>query len=157
METELIRKSRSYAEGVLKNLPKIYTYHNLDHTTQVVTAAAEIGKHSGLSDNDLESVLIAAWLHDTGYEQSCDHHEEGSILNAVRLLQEWGAPKEKLEQVRGLIKATCMPQTPTTVPEKVLCDADLSHLGDENIIEHGEQLRNEFETLKNLKFQLLSY
>jgi len=153
METELIRKSRLYAEGVLKNLPKAYTYHNLDHTTQVATAAEEIGRHSGLSENDLESVLIAAWLHDTGYEKSCDHHEEGSIQNAVRLLQEWGAPKEKIEQVRGLIRATSMPQTPTTVPEKVLCDADLSHLGDENIIEHGEQLRHEFETVKNLKFE----
>ena len=153
METELIRKSRSYAEGVLKNLPKDYTYHNLDHTTQVVTAAEEIGRQSGLSDSELESVLIAAWLHDTGYEQSCDHHEEGSIQSAVRLLQEWGASKEKIDQVRGLIKATCMPQTPTTVPEKVLCDADLSHLGDENILEHGEQLRHEFETVKNLRFE----
>jgi predicted metal-dependent HD superfamily phosphohydrolase len=153
METELIHKARLYAEGVLKNLPKVYTYHNLDHTKQVVTSAEEIGRHSGLSEDDLESVLIAAWLHDTGYENSCDHHEEDSIQNAIKLLQEWRVPNQKIERVKGLIRATCMPQTPTTLPEKVLCDADLSHLGDENIIEHGEQLRHEFETVKNLKFE----
>lgn len=153
METELIRKSKSHAEKVLANLPKTFTYHNLGHTTQVVKAATEIGLESGLSEDDLEAVIIAAWFHDTGYNSGCDCHEAVSSQNASTLLKEWGASDKKIEQVKGLIAATCMPQNPKNLPEMVLCDADLSHLGDNNIVECGSQLRSEFETFKNLKFE----
>jgi len=149
----LILKSRSYAEMVLKNLPETFTYHNLEHTTHVATAAREIGTHSALQENDLESVIVAAWLHDTGYEKDYDHHEEASIDTAGKLLKEWGAPDSKIEQVKKLIGATRMPQQPGTLPEKVLCDADLAHLADDNILECGEQIRHEFEIFKNLKFE----
>ncbi len=153
METELIRKSRSYAEQVIENLPQSFTYHNLEHTSGVAAAAEEIGRNSGLAENDLETVLIAAWLHDIGYEKGCDRHEEASIQTAVKLLKDWNAPTSKIEQVKGLIGATRMPQNPLTISEKVLCDADMYHLGEENILECGEQIRHEFEIFQNLKFE----
>jgi predicted metal-dependent HD superfamily phosphohydrolase len=152
METELIQKTRAYAEGILKKLPKHFTYHNLQHTLKVVNAAEEIGSLSGLSEDDIESVIIAAWIHDTGYEEDCDCHEETAIKNAIKLLTEWGASQQKIETIAGLIKATKMPQQPTTLAEKVLCDADLSHLGDDNIVECGNQIRKEFETIKKITF-----
>jgi predicted metal-dependent HD superfamily phosphohydrolase len=153
MDSELVRKSRVYAEEILKNLPKEYTYHNLAHTTQVAAAAEEIGKASNLSAEELESVIIAAWLHDTGYRENCNSHEEVSKQQATKLLNEWGAAPEKIEQVKKLIEATRMPQQPVTLAEQVLCDADLQHLGDEDIMECGEQIRKEFETFKGLKFE----
>lgn len=152
METKLIQKSREYAEGILKNLPKHFTYHNLQHTIKVVKAAEEIGLHSGLSDDEMESVIVAAWIHDTGYEEDCNRHEETAIRNAMKLLTEWGASPQKIQTITGLIKATKMPQQPTTMAEKVLCDADLSHLGDDDIIECGNQIRKEFETIKKITF-----
>jgi predicted metal-dependent HD superfamily phosphohydrolase len=152
METELIRKSRSFAEKVLGELPETFTYHNLEHTSTVVTAAEEIGRHSGLSESDLETVLIAAWLHDLGYEKGCDCHEEASMQTASKVLQEWGASETKIEQVKGMIAATCMPQNPQNLREMVLCDADLYHLSNGNIKECGDHLRQEFALFKNLKF-----
>lgn len=153
METELIQKSRAYAEKILRNLPETYTYHNVNHTSLVARAAEEIGRISGLSDNDLETVIIAAWLHDTGYEKGCDSHEESSIETAVEFLKKNNVSEEKIKQVRGLIKATSMPQKPANLMEQVLCDADLSHLADDGIVECGAQLRKEFEVIKNLKFE----
>jgi predicted metal-dependent HD superfamily phosphohydrolase len=153
METNLISHARSYAEGVLKNLPEAFTYHNLHHTSTVAQAVEAIGHATQLSDDDLETVLIAAWLHDTGYRKDSEHHEAIAKENASKLLTEWGASAKKIEQVKGLIQATCMPQNPKNLLEKVLCDADLAHLGDKNIIEHVNGLRQEFEKFKNLKFE----
>lgn len=153
METHLISQARSYAEGILKNLPEAYTYHNLHHTSSVVKAVEEIGRASHLSDDDLETVLIAAWLHDTGYRKDSENHEAIAKEKAEKMLTEWGASSTKIEQVKGLIQATRMPQNPQNLLEKVLCDADLAHLGNTDIIKCGEDIRQEFEKFKNLKFE----
>lgn len=153
METHLISQARSYAEGILKNLPEAYTYHNLHHTSSVVKAVEEIGRASHLSDDDLETVLIAAWLHDTGYRKDSENHEAIAKEKAEKMLTEWGASSTKIEQVKALIQATRMPQNPQNLLEKVLCDADLAHLGNTDIIKCGEDIRQEFEKFKNLKFE----
>lgn len=153
METELIRKSRAYAEEVLRKLPETFTYHNLKHTTAVAEAAEEIGRQSTLSNDDLENVLIAAWLHDTGYEKDREHHEERSADTATTLLESWGASPDKVKKVQNLIAATRMPQNPQNLAEQVLCDADLYHLSKKNIFECAQQIRSEIETFKNIKFE----
>ncbi len=153
METELIHKSRAYAEEVLRKLPETFTYHNLEHTTAVAEAAEEIGKQSSLSNDELENVIVAAWLHDTGYEKDRDHHEERSAATAVSLLESWGASAEKIKKVTELIGATRMPQSPKNLPEQVLCDADMYHLSRKDMLECGEDIRAEIETFKKIKFE----
>ena len=153
METELIGKSRAYAEEILRKLPETFTYHNLKHTTGVAEAAEEIGRQSTLSNDDLENVLIAAWLHDTGYEKDREHHEERSADTATTLLESWGASPDKVKKVQNLIAATRMPQNPQNLAEQVLCDADLYHLSKKDIFECAQQIRSEIETFKNIKFE----
>jgi predicted metal-dependent HD superfamily phosphohydrolase len=153
MKTELIQKSKAYAVDVLGKLPETFTYHNLNHTTAVAEAAEEIGRESTLSDEELENVIIAAWLHDTGYEKDSEHHEDRAAKTASTLLKQWGATESKIDQVVKLIGATKMPQNPKSLPEQVLCDADLHHLSKKNLLECSHQLRSEFEIFKNLKFE----
>jgi predicted metal-dependent HD superfamily phosphohydrolase len=153
MNSELIQKSKAYAEKILGNLPEVYSYHNMKHTQSVVDAVEEIGRASHLSEEEIETVLIAAWFHDTGYRKDYHNHEEVAVENATKLLTEWGAPIKKIQEVKGLIEATRMPQSPKNILEKVLCDADLHHLGDKGIMDCSNDLRSEFETVKNLKFE----
>lgn len=153
METQLIQKAKAYAEEVLRKLPETFTYHNLKHTTAVAEAAEEIGKQSSLSNDELENVIVAAWLHDTGYEKDRDHHEERSAKTAVTLLETWGASTEKIKKVENLIAATRMPQSPKNLAEQVLCDADMYHLSRKDMLECGDQIRAEIETFKNIKFE----
>lgn len=152
METELIRKSKAYAESVLTKLADSFAYHNIAHTTQVVAAAEEIGKKSGLSDDDLETVLIAAWIHDTGYSMGCDNHEMNSVKAASELLREWGATADKIEAVNRAIEATIMPQRPKDLVGMVLCDADLYHLSNGNLMDVSERLRKEMAATKSKEF-----
>lgn len=93
MESELIRKGRAYAETIFSdpafsNRP----FHNLSHTLDVVNAAEEIGKRTDMSEDEPESALIAAWLHDVGYLEGSGDHEKKATDKGRELLKEWGAP-----------------------------------------------------------------
>jgi len=152
MNTELIEKSRSYAETTLAKLQDKYAYHNLDHTRQVVGAAEEIGIKTGLTEDQLETVIIAAWIHDTGFVMGCESHEHNSALTAEKLLKDWGASESKIKAVNKAIEATVMPQNPSDIIGQVLCDADLSHLANGNLMEVSNKLRQEMAISKNKEF-----
>lgn len=148
MDSELIKQARALAERTFagKAFEK-RAFHNLEHTQAVVDAALKIGRHSGLSDDETESVQIAGWLHDIGYENGAENHEDVAAEKARVLLEEHGASPQKVTDVTEAIMATKMPQQPTTMVSKVLCDADLYHLSSEQCDELGFKLREEWRAL----------
>ena len=149
VESEFIEKTKAYAEGVLsKKSSQEYKYHNLEHTIEVVKAVHEIGSHSGFTEDELEVVTIAAWLHDVGYHTNGQNHEAESIRVARALLSDWGMPEERIEQVANTIQATQMPQHPKDKLGRVICDADLYHLSTDLYQEKGELLRKELADLQ---------
>lgn len=154
IESEFVRQARTYAEEALgKRLPSEYVYHNLQHTSDVAKAAKVIGEASGLNEDQLDSVVIAAWLHDVGYANGWNDHEKNSALTASKLLQSWGATDKKIDDVTRTILATKMPQNPQDILGEVLCDADLSHLATNELWRCSENLRKEMETLKGVQFK----
>lgn len=147
MGSQMINKARAFAENVFKdrsfdNRP----FHNLSHTRDVVAAVEEIGSHLELTEDEMESALIAAWLHDTGYLGGEGDHEMKSAEKARELLREWGASQKKITEVSEAILATKVPQQPKSLVGKVVCDADLYHLSTENCIDKSGKLREEWET-----------
>jgi hypothetical protein len=104
-----------------------------------------IGKHSQLQEDEMETLLVSAWLHDTGYAHGCSNHEQLSIDESVKLLKEWGASDGKIKAISDAIEATKMPQHPTSKVAEALCDADLFHLSSDNIEDIGDRLRKEWE------------
>ena len=148
MESEFIRQARSLAEKVFKTRAfDKHIFHNFDHTQDVVNAVVTIGQHSNLSADEMESALVAAWLHDVGYEQGSKNHEQLSARKAQDLLTGLGAPQKKIADVTEAILATHMPQQPKTLVSKVLCDADLYHLATEQCLEKSNMLKEERNAL----------
>ena len=43
------------------------SYHNLQHTRDVVAACEKMADHYQLSDEDRTALFTAAWFHDTGF------------------------------------------------------------------------------------------
>ncbi|HYG19310.1 MAG TPA: Pycsar system effector family protein [Ohtaekwangia sp.] len=154
VETELVLKAKAYAEEVLgQNLPEHFVFHNLQHTRDVARAAEEIGTATQLNGQQLETVLVAAWLHDIGYMQGGEQHEKASADTAANLLRTWGASENKITDVQRTIMATQMPQNPQDVMGQVLCDADLHHLAMQNTDDRNQCLRQEFATVKEMHFK----
>lgn len=145
----LLNKAQEYSETILRDqIPADFVYHDHYHTSRVVDAAELIGVESGLTDEELEIVLIAAWFHDTGYRSGCTQHEKESAQIATDFLRAEEYPEEKIEKVVGCIMATQMPQMPTNLLEEVLCDADLHHLACHDYHKMSAKMHSEVEHVK---------
>ncbi len=145
-ETELVNKYRGLAEEILgNNISSKLVYHNIDHTRGVVKAFSEIGNASNLSDRDLELGMVAAWFHDTGYTRATTLHEDKSVEIFNENVSSEDFSVEEITKINDLIQVTRMPQKPTTMLDKALCDADLHHLGTDTFIEQSDLLKKEVE------------
>ncbi len=127
-----------------------YAYHNLQHTINVVNAAKEICILEEVAAEDRELLEIAAWFHDTGYDQGAEGHEQRGAAYATAFLKTNGYPLAAIMTIQNCILATKYPQAPTTLFEKILCDADLNHLGKENYWARCGKVREELALVKEL-------
>ena len=126
-----------------KHIPEKYAYHNLQHTINVVGAVKEIGQGYKLSDDEIEILELAAWFHDLGYDKGQEKHEERSVTYATQFLEERDYSKENTKLINDCILATKYPQAPNSLLEKIICDADLSHLGKNNYWDRCGKVRQE--------------
>jgi HD superfamily phosphodiesterase len=131
-----------------EKLPPHYSFHNPQHTKDVVTQAYAIADEYELGQDDLEILLIAAWFHDSGYTEVYEGHEEVSMKLAETYLRTKNFPEVRIKKVCDCISATSMPQSPQTLVERILCDADISNIGSDNFFEMSARLRKEHEIVK---------
>lgn len=127
-------------------------YHNISHTKEMMEASKKIAAHYQLGEHEDFIVTVAAWFHDIGYLiTESELHEIKSAEMAESYLQSIGVSDEDILQIKGCIMATKMPQGPQTLLEKIVCDADLYHLGTDLFREKNKLIRKEMEAFKNQK------
>lgn len=148
-EAEIVEKAEHYAIEILSNLPDSFSYHNLQHTKEVVEAIKIIGENEKLKAEDLNKLLVAAWFHDLGYNCDESNHEEESVKLLNKELTEWGVAKEKIENIGEIILSTKMPQTPKNELSEIMCDADLYHLSTASFQDKTVALKNEIKSVCN--------
>lgn len=129
--------------------PSFY-YHNIEHTKRVVHQAGRIADHYQLSDEDHFIIIAAAWFHDLGYFIDKSNHEEKSAVLAAEHLRNLRVDEAIIEQVKGCILATKMPQHAVGLLQEIVCDADLYHLGTDLFADTSKLLRKEIEAVKNI-------
>jgi predicted metal-dependent HD superfamily phosphohydrolase len=157
MNDEQIHKlsqAKAYVmETFQKKVSPDCAFHNQTHTEQVVSAAEEIAAHYGLNDEDRFVLLLSAWFHDTGFSSGkAEDHEKESIRLATEFLQSHNVDNEIIQRVSSAIQATRMPQSPLSLVEKILCDADLFHLGGADFKKMNDQLKQEQESYFKKEF-----
>jgi uncharacterized protein len=139
--------ARNYIIDRMRNeLNPSLTYHTIEHTLDMHRAAVRLIKMEKV-DDEHERLLIetAAIYHDAGMMVSYNDHETQSVLIAGEKLPGFGYSREDIDEVAGLILVTKLPQVPTTLAEKILCDADLDSLGREDFFIQSFQLRLEWK------------
>ncbi|MDT3407279.1 UNVERIFIED_CONTAM: putative metal-dependent HD superfamily phosphohydrolase [Pseudacidovorax intermedius] len=142
----ILHKAKDYVETLFKNrLSSIYFYHNFVHTTYTVNKAEEIMKHTPVSAEDQEKVLLALWFHDTGYVESPENHEEKGVEIMKNFLQQEQYPQHKIDDIAQLILATQITHEPQTLLEKIVKDADCSHFASHDYNDISDALRKEWE------------
>jgi HD superfamily phosphodiesterase len=128
-----------------ENLSEHLSFHCMSHTYDVVAAAREIGVQSNLSEDEMSVLLVAAWFHDSGYANLYIGHEEESKKIAKNFLENCGCEKSFIDAVLSCIDSTKYPPKPSSLRDKVLCDADLYHLTQPNYSKYANAIRQEFE------------
>ncbi|HEX4875903.1 MAG TPA: Pycsar system effector family protein [Chitinophagaceae bacterium] len=129
---------------LLNKLSKNIKFHTLQHTREVVAACETLANYYQIGEEDRFALLLAAWFHDTGYTHGeAKGHETVSIELANEFMKSRQLAEEVKIKVTGCINATRMPQKPATLIEKIICDADLFHLGTEKFDEKNKLLREE--------------
>ncbi|WP_426329991.1 Pycsar system effector family protein [Pedobacter sp. R-06] len=128
------------------NDPRL-VYHNLEHTQEVVNAAQQIANHYQLNEQDFFSVTVAAWFHDTGYFEDALNHEAKGAELADDFLAKHKVNQEIRDHVKSAILATKIPQKPKNEIDKILCDADLFHLGLADFRAKGKLMHKENELI----------
>jgi len=155
-QLKILAEARQSVTEIFQNkLNPVFVFHNLDHTQQVVTAAEEIKGYYQLDDNDQFVLLVSAWFHDTGFTVGqAEEHEKESIKLAVKFLHHRYADQKIILRVSSCIQATHMPHAPLSLIEKIICDADLYHLGTDCFSKMNDRLRREFRNYFKKEFSI---
>lgn len=124
-----------------------YRYHNLEHTRRVVRATKELLASYNLEESERHTLLMAAWLHDTGYIHGREGHEKEGSRIAAKFLCDLGLDTATVEHVCSLILATERYHRPENLMEEIIRDADAAHLGLDDFMEISELLREELAVL----------
>ena len=127
-------------------------YHNLPHTLSVKEACEQLAIKADLQKEEREALILAALLHDTGFTEVYEGHEEKSQLIAVAFLKAQAYPEERIEKVKTCIQATYPPYTPEGHLEKLIRDADMYHLSSKDYMQFNETLRHEWEVFQGLHY-----
>lgn len=111
-------------------LPEALEYHNKIHTMEVVANTSAFMTHySNISRMERKCLLTAALFHDCGYTERYTDNEAAAAEYAGEILPGYGYSGKEIALVQSLIMATAMPQHPVNRLEKILCDADMGHIG----------------------------
>lgn len=139
----LAQTERHLTDFFQKKIGAEYVFHDFSHTIGVVEAVIEIGTGHNLDERERYLLKLAAWFHDSGYDQGPEGHEERSCQYAVSFLTNFDLPEQDLDLITRCIMATRLPLKPKDLLEEIMCDADLSHLGKQSYWDRTGRLRQE--------------
>ena len=144
IDQSIIFEAEKYVENLLQDhLDNSFYYHDFKHALAVKSYAEIIGKECHLKDEEIDILRISALFHDTGFIKSVENHVEQSIEIASRFLKTHQIEQSAIDKVGEVIMATKMPQDPKDDIAKVLCDADLMYIAEDNCYEHMEAMYEE--------------
>ena len=159
MTGSIVQKSERFIRDLFeKEMPDRLIYHDIEHTEYVVNQARIIGQNSGLTEEEINTVLVAAWFHDSGFVSTSIGHEKKSQELAREFLTSAGVKKDQIGKVLLCIKATEMPQDPgDNRLAMVLCDADMAYLSEDFYFDRTKKLRKEWNTSSERKLSRKEY
>src|SRR5215467_4309572 len=131
-------KARQFIINKLNSeLPKFLSYHNVQHTNEVIKYAERLAEEENITGDELVLLRTAALLHDTGYLEAYKGHEEISCSIAKTFLPQFEYSNFQIKRICELIMFTEVLQQPEDKSAQVLCDADLYYIGTSDYSAHA--------------------
>lgn len=134
-----------------KELPNTLYFHNSHHTSNVYHQVELLGRAEKVSLNELLILRSAALMHDIGYIDTIENHEIRSVEITREILPIYRYGENQIDDICKLILATSMPPDPKNLLEKIICDANLDHLGRVDFLIQSDRLFQEYRTFGKFK------
>lgn len=151
--TGLLPEAAAFVYNAYKEkLPESILFHTYQHAVDVAAAARKIAGKARLDDHTQTLVTLAAWFHDIGYTESYEEHLGASIRITTDFLESRGVPEEEIAQIVSLIRFVHSGEEPSSEPETVLYDANLSFAGGKLFFDRSARLRMEWERVYGCTF-----
>ena len=136
----------TYAVGRLRaELSPDLVYHSAWHTEHDVMPSAlrlaQLTDHVG--EEEVRLLEVAAAFHDLGFVEQAQDHELIGVRIVAQTLPDLAFSSRQIECIMGMILATRLPQSPRTLLERILADADLDVLGREDFFPRNAALLQE--------------
>ena len=152
MTMDYSRLEKDIIEKLQQELSKKLHYHRTKHSIHVIKISEIIAHSEGIKGDDLLLLKSAALLHDTGFLKYPTQNESMACQIADKMLPDYAYTPEQIKLIAGMIMATAIPQNPTNLLEKIICDADLSYLGTSDAMVESNNLRLEMKLLQHRVF-----
>ena len=149
---DLVKKAKAYAKQLMTSELDVdkHAYHNIHHVEGVCQVSLDLAAQYSFSEDDLADLEIAAWLHDIGYVEGSQGHEERGVQRFKKLFHD-DMDSDRLERIANLIRDTKMNSAPTTISGKIIKDADCHHVGTREYLALAGKLKSEIENLQQSK------
>jgi len=155
---DIIEKAEQFVSNLLETrLSTVNFYHNINHTRRVVEDISQLAEWEGCSEEETKILKLAAWFHDTGFVKVDKGHEEVSVKIAQEFLQSNQVSKDVIDLVTDLILVSIKDLKPKTNLQKLIKDADCSHVASESYFEISNLLRKENALKLNTSFTDLEW
>lgn len=142
-------KARDFIiKKLTEELDPDYSYHNIDHTLDVLQAVSNLASLEGLDEHARLLLETAALFHDSGMIKTYHGHEEASAELVRQYLPDFGYQPDEVDIISNMIITTQLPQSANNYLEQILCDADLDYLGREDFFMVAHKLKYEWNILK---------
>ena len=139
----LLKDIKEYVFSLLQEeLPGHIIYHNFPHTLRVVEKLQELIKGEEVNKEEALLLNIAAWFHDAGFVKGANNHEESGVAIAKKFIGD-RISEEDFSIVERLILSTKMGAKPTNKLERIIKDADCSHLASKSFNQTSDLLKEE--------------
>lgn len=124
--------------------PDLY-YHGVHHTLDVYEASIKIAELENLGQEEKVIVNTAALYHDSGFIYQYENNEEVAVKLIEVVLPKFGYSDVQIKQIAALIMSTQIKHLPTTLLEKIMCDADYDYLGRSDVYKIADSLYKELD------------
>jgi len=143
------QKAKQYAINLLSaELSPDFIYHDLSHTLDVYEAVKRLADLEKLNAHEVLLLKTAALYHDIGLIHGAKDHEAAAVDMIKELLPSYGYIDDDIDSIARMIMATALPQSPNSLLDEILCDADLDYLGRDDFFMTSSKLHLEWKRMK---------
>lgn len=130
-----------------KELPENLYYHSILHINDVMESAKKLAALENIQEHDRNLLFTAVAFHDSGFIYQVNDHELKGCEIVREVLPNFDYNDEEIAIICNMIMATKIPQSPKSLLDEIICDADLDYLGRDDFWEIGAKLYNELTHL----------